>query len=170
MPGKVRIGLSGWSYKGWRGDFYPDDLPQNQELTFAAERFPTLEINRTFYSLVKPKTMRAWYEATPYDLRFSVKGSRFVTHNKKLANTEDPMRRFVESGLADLKHKHTNHPMIRFLRRRRGEALLRNSAYYGPRPGNARRRPGYFVGNSAQTVFPPSISLTPHCSASMSTM
>ena len=105
MPGKVRIGLSGWSYKGWRGDFYPDDLPQNQELTFAAERFPTLEINRTFYSLVEPKTMRAWYQATPYDLRFSVKGSRFITHNKKLANTEDPMRRFVESGLADLKHK-----------------------------------------------------------------
>lgn len=105
VQGKVRIGLSGWSYKPWRGDFYPDGLPQNQELTFAAERFTTLEINRTFYSLVEPKTMRGWYEATPHDLRFSVKGSRFITHNKKLANIEDPMRRFVESGLADLKHK-----------------------------------------------------------------
>ncbi|HEU4915496.1 MAG TPA: DUF72 domain-containing protein [Acidimicrobiia bacterium] len=105
MAGKIRIGLSGWSYQDWRGDFYPDGLPHDEELSYAAARFPTLEINRTFYSLVKPKTMRAWYDATPYDLRFSVKGSRFITHNKKLANTEDPMKRFVESGLVDLKHK-----------------------------------------------------------------
>ena len=46
MPGKIRIGVSGWSYQGWRGDFYPDDLPQSEELSYAAERFPTLEINR----------------------------------------------------------------------------------------------------------------------------
>jgi len=105
MQGKIRIGLSGWSYKDWRGDFYPDHLRQDQELTYAAGRFPTLEINRTFYSLVEPKTMRAWYEGTPYDFRFSIKGSRFITHNKKLANIEDPMRRFVESGPADLEHK-----------------------------------------------------------------
>jgi uncharacterized protein YecE (DUF72 family) len=105
MPGKVRIGLSGWSYKEWHGDFYPADLPRDDELAYAAERFPTLEINRTFYSLVDAKTMRAWYQATPYDHRFSVKGSRFITHNKKLSNIEDPMERFLESGLADLRHK-----------------------------------------------------------------
>lgn len=105
MRGKIRIGLSGWSYKGWRGDFYPNDLPQSQELPYAARHFPTLEINRTFYSLVEPQTMRAWYGDTPYDFRFSVKGSRFITHNKKLANIEEPMERFVESGLADLRHK-----------------------------------------------------------------
>jgi uncharacterized protein YecE (DUF72 family) len=105
MSGKIRIGLSGWSYKEWHGDFYPDGLPPHDELSYAAERFPTLEINRTFYSLVKPKTMRAWYEATPYDHRFSVKGSRFITHNKKLGDIEQPMERFIESGLADLKHK-----------------------------------------------------------------
>jgi uncharacterized protein YecE (DUF72 family) len=106
MPtGKIRVGLSGWSYKGWRGDFYPDDLPQDEELSYAAGRFPTLEINRTFYSLVEPRTMRTWYEATPYHLRFSVKGSRFITHNKKLADIEGPMERFLASGLADLKHK-----------------------------------------------------------------
>ena len=104
-PGKIRIGLSGWSYKEWRGDFYPEGLPPDDELAYAAQRFPTLEINRTFYSLVEPKTMRAWYEATPYDLRFSVKGSRFITHNKKLANIEGPMERFLKSGLADLRHK-----------------------------------------------------------------
>jgi len=105
MPGKIRIGLSGWSYKEWRGSFYPDDLAQGEELAYAAGRFPTLEINRTFYSLVQGKTMQAWYGGTPYDFRFSVKGSRFITHNKKLANIEDPMERFVESGLADLRHK-----------------------------------------------------------------
>ena len=96
MRGKIRIGLSGWSYKGWRGDFYPNDLPQSQELPYAARHFSTLEINRTFYSLVEPQTMRAWYGDTPYDFRFSVKGSRFITHNKKLANIEEPMERFVE--------------------------------------------------------------------------
>jgi uncharacterized protein YecE (DUF72 family) len=105
MPGKIRVGLSGWSYKEWRGDFYPSDLPQADELTYAAARFPSLEINRTFYSLVTPQTLRTWYEATPYDFRFAVKGSRFITHNKKLANIEGPMDRFLESGLTQLKHK-----------------------------------------------------------------
>jgi uncharacterized protein YecE (DUF72 family) len=105
VPGKIRIGLSGWSYKGWRGDFYPRSLPHSEELAYAAERFSTLEINRTFYSLVEPKTMQAWYQATPYDHRFAVKGSRFITHNKNLANVEEPMERFLESGLADLGHK-----------------------------------------------------------------
>lgn len=105
MPGKIRIGLSGWSYPEWRGDFYPENLPHGDELAYAAERFPTLEINRTFYSLVKPKTMRAWYDATPYHHRFSVKGSRFITHNKKLANIDQPVNRFLKSGLTELKHK-----------------------------------------------------------------
>jgi uncharacterized protein YecE (DUF72 family) len=105
MPGKIRVGLSGWSYKEWRGGFYPDDLPQTEELAYAAARFPTLEINRTFYSLVEPETMRGWYQSTPYDHRFSVKGSRFITHNKKLGDVEEPMKRFMASGLAHLKHK-----------------------------------------------------------------
>jgi uncharacterized protein YecE (DUF72 family) len=105
VSGQIRIGLSGWSYKEWRGDFYPEDLPHRAELSYAAEHFPSLEINRTFYSLVEPKTMRAWYEATPYDHRFAVKGSRFITHNKKLANIDGPMERFMASGLIHLKHK-----------------------------------------------------------------
>lgn len=103
--GKIRIGLSGWSYRHWRGDFYPDDLPQRDELGYAAARFETLEINRTFYSLVEPNTMRGWYEGVPRDFKFAVKGSRFITHNKKLGDIKQPMATFVASGLDELRQK-----------------------------------------------------------------
>ena len=103
--GKIRIGLSGWSYEGWRGDFYPQDLPRGGELDFAAARFPTLEINRTFYSLVEPKTMRAWYQAAPDGFRYAVKGSRFITHNKKLKGTDGPLANFMAAGVLELKEK-----------------------------------------------------------------
>ena len=62
VTGRIRIGLSGWAYKHWRGDFYPPDLRQADELSSTAARFPTLEINRTFYSLVEPRTMRDWHD------------------------------------------------------------------------------------------------------------
>jgi uncharacterized protein YecE (DUF72 family) len=104
-PGAIRIGLSGWAYKHWRGDFYPPGLRQADELSYAAARFPTLEINRTFYSLVEPRNMRAWHDRVPRDFRFAVKGSRFITHNKKLGDIEKPMDRFLDSGLVELGEK-----------------------------------------------------------------
>ncbi|HEX2403629.1 MAG TPA: DUF72 domain-containing protein [Acidimicrobiia bacterium] len=103
--GRIRIGLSGWAYKHWRSDFYPPDLRQADELSYAAARFPTLEINRTFYSLVEPRNMRDWHDHVPPDFEFAVKGSRFITHNKKLGDIEEPMARFVASGLIELKDK-----------------------------------------------------------------
>lgn len=103
--GKVRVGLSGWSYRDWRGDFYPHDLPRKAELAYAAQRFPTLEVNGTFYSLSTPKAMRAWYQAAPSDFVYSLKGSQFITHNKKLGDVGEAMANFMASGLLELREK-----------------------------------------------------------------
>jgi uncharacterized protein YecE (DUF72 family) len=101
----VRIGISGWRYRGWRGVFYPPDLPQRRELEFAAQRFDSIEINGSFYSLQRPESYRAWYAATPDDFVFSVKGGRFITHMKKLRDVEAPLANFLASGVLELKHK-----------------------------------------------------------------
>src|ERR1700761_1222504 len=84
--GAVRIGISGWRYKGWRGVFYPPKLAQRRELEFAATKFPSVEINGTFYSLQRPESFREWYAATPDNFVFAVKGSRHITHMLKLRN------------------------------------------------------------------------------------
>ncbi|MET0915728.1 MAG: DUF72 domain-containing protein, partial [Jiangellaceae bacterium] len=81
----IRIGISGWTYAPWRGVFYPPDLPQKRELEFAASRLNSVEINGSFYSLQWPSSYRSWFEQSPDDFVFSVKGGRFITHMKKLA-------------------------------------------------------------------------------------
>ncbi len=83
-PGTVRIGISGWTYKGWRGVFYPKKLPHKRELAFAAETFPTLEINSTFYSLQRPSSYAKWAAETPSGFVFAIKGSRYITHLHRL--------------------------------------------------------------------------------------
>jgi uncharacterized protein YecE (DUF72 family) len=80
--GRIRIGVSGWSYAGWRGDFYPDSLPRSEELAFVGSRFDTVEVNGTFYALSKPSSFRSWYQAVPPGFSFAVKGSRYITHYK----------------------------------------------------------------------------------------
>src|ERR1700712_2158215 len=86
--GKIHIGISGWRYKGWRGRFYPPKLPQRSELSFAAGLFNSIEINGTHYSLQKPNSFEQWRSETPDDFVFAVKGSRFITHLKKLRGVE----------------------------------------------------------------------------------
>lgn len=103
--GRVRIGISGWRYAGWRGVFYPAKLAQRRELEFAASRFSTVEINGTFYSLQKPQYFRDWSEQTPEDFVFGVKGSRYLTHMLKLKNAERPLANFFASGLLELGKK-----------------------------------------------------------------
>ncbi|MBM9477268.1 DUF72 domain-containing protein [Nakamurella flavida] len=98
----VRIGLSGWTYPHWRKAFYPAGLAQRRELEFASRAFSTLEINGSFYSLQRPSSYRAWRDATPGDFLFAVKGGRFITHQKKLANVDQPLATFFASGLLDL--------------------------------------------------------------------
>jgi uncharacterized protein YecE (DUF72 family) len=104
MP-QIRLGLSGWSYAGWRGAFYPKNLPHGEELTYASQQFNSVEINGSFYALQRPDTYRGWYEATPSDFLFAVKGSRFITHNKKLRDVETPLANFFASGILLLKEK-----------------------------------------------------------------
>lgn len=102
---EVRIGLSGWTYAGWRGRFYPQDLPARRELEFASKRFNSLEVNGSFYRLQRPDTYQNWYERTPADFRFAIKGSRFITHNKKLSGIEAPLANFLASGILRLNEK-----------------------------------------------------------------
>ncbi len=100
--GRIRIGVSGWNYDGWRGSFYPPDLPRRAELRYAAARFDTLEVNATFYRLTSPKRCRRWRDAVPAEVVLAVKGSRFITHNKKLADTGPALANFFASGILAL--------------------------------------------------------------------
>lgn len=105
-PGtELRIGISGWRYKGWRGKFYPKDLPQRRELEFVASKFNTVEINGSFYSLQLPSSYKRWYDATPANFVFAVKGARFITHMKKLRDVQTPLANFFASGVLALREK-----------------------------------------------------------------
>ena len=103
--GTIRIGISGWTYKPWRGVFYLQGLPQKQELSYAASKFPSVEINGTFYGLQRPQSFAHWYESTPEDFVFAVKGSRYITHMKRLREVEIPLANFLASGVLNLRHK-----------------------------------------------------------------
>jgi uncharacterized protein YecE (DUF72 family) len=98
----VRIGISGWRYPPWRGVFYPKQLPQRLELSYAAERLNSIEINGSFYALQRPTAYRSWREQTPEDFVFAVKGPRFITHMKKLRDVDQPLANFFASGLLAL--------------------------------------------------------------------
>lgn len=95
---RIRVGISGWSYPGWRGDFYPKGLVQRRELEYAANRLTSIEINGSFYSLQRPTSYAAWREQTPDEFVFAVKGGRFITHLKKLAGVEPALANFFASG------------------------------------------------------------------------
>ena len=101
-PGKVRIGISGWTYKPWRGEFYPQDLKQKRELEYASTTFNSIEINGTFYSLQRPTSFERWAAETPDDFVFSVKAPRFITHIKRLKDADAPVANFLASGIFNL--------------------------------------------------------------------
>ena len=99
------IGISGWNYAGWRGDFYPPGLPHRRELEYASTHVSSIEINGSFYSLQRPSSYQTWYEQTPPGFVFSVKGPRFVTHMKKLSDVQTPLANFFASGVLLLREK-----------------------------------------------------------------
>ena len=101
----LRIGISGWRYAGWRGKFYPKDLPQRRELEFASGMFNSVEINGSFYSLQRPSSYQRWYAETPEGFLFAVKGGRFITHMKKLREVKRPLANFFASGVLALREK-----------------------------------------------------------------
>ena len=100
--GRIRVGISGWTYAGWRGDFYPKGLPQKQELAYAAERLDSIEINGSFYSLQRPSSYATWRDRTPDDFVLAVKGGRYITHMKRLRDVETPLANFFASGVLAL--------------------------------------------------------------------
>jgi uncharacterized protein YecE (DUF72 family) len=102
---ELRIGISGWNYKPWRGSFFPKKLRQADELAFASRQVNCLEINGSFYSLKKPADYRKWFEAVPDDFIFTVKGARFITHMKQLKNVGVPTANFFASGVLELEPK-----------------------------------------------------------------
>ena len=102
MAGELRIGISGWRYAGWRGDFYPAGLVQRRELECAASRLTSIEINGSFYSLQRPSSYAAWRADVPDDFVFAVKGGRFITHLKRLVDVEAALANFFASGLLAL--------------------------------------------------------------------
>ena len=105
MPATVRVGISGWRYAPWRKVFYPAGLPQRRELVFASRMLPTIEINGSFYSLQTPSSYLDWYEQTPDDFVFAVKGSRYITHMLRLKDVRVPLANFFASGVLALKAK-----------------------------------------------------------------
>ncbi|MFB6258395.1 MAG: DUF72 domain-containing protein [Flavobacteriales bacterium] len=90
------IGCSGWHYKDWKGRFYPEELPQKEWLPYYAEVFSSVEINATFYKVPQEKTFERWRADTPPGFRFALKGSRYVTHLKKLKEVSPYVKDFYK--------------------------------------------------------------------------
>ena len=102
QAGNIRIGIGGWTFEPWRGVFYPDKLPQRRELEYAASKLTSIEINGTFYGSQKPESFRKWASEVPADFVFSLKGPRFATNRKVLAEAGDSIERFYHSGVLEL--------------------------------------------------------------------
>src|SRR6187549_2304836 len=103
--GRIRVGVGGWTFEPWRGAFYPDGLPQKRELEYASSKLTSIEINGTYYGSQKPASFRKWHDETPDDFVFAVKGPRFATNRKVLAEAGDSIARFFGSGVMELKDK-----------------------------------------------------------------
>jgi uncharacterized protein YecE (DUF72 family) len=95
---RVLVGTSGYSYAPWKGIFYPEKLPAAKMLGFYAGRFPTVEINNTFYRMPKPELLEGWASQTPAGFSFALKCPRRITHEKRLADAADPVQRFCETA------------------------------------------------------------------------
>ncbi|HMH56048.1 MAG TPA: DUF72 domain-containing protein [Gemmatimonadales bacterium] len=94
---RTLVGTSGWSYKEWKGSFYPPKLPQDEMLGFYASRFPTVEVNNSFYRIPSDKVLMGWAERVPPDFRFVLKASRRITHNSRLAGEDGSLEYFLRA-------------------------------------------------------------------------
>ncbi|WP_323717968.1 DUF72 domain-containing protein [Paracoccus aminovorans] len=103
--GRIRIGIGGWTYEPWRGSFYPPGLPQRRELDHASRQLSSIEVNGTYYGSQKPDSFRKWHDETPDDFVFSLKGPRFATNRRVLAEAGDSVARFLDSGVLLLGRK-----------------------------------------------------------------
>ena len=101
----IRVGVGGWVFPPWRGEFYPKGLAQARELEYASRKLTTIEINGTFYSTQKPESFRKWAAETPDDFVFSLKGPRYATHRRVLAEARESIERFLAGGVLELRGK-----------------------------------------------------------------
>ncbi len=97
-------GTSGYSYKEWRGSFYPDDIKPEDMLTYYAGQLPAVEINNTFYRMPRTHVLEGWAESVPEAFRFVIKATRRITHHARLANAEEPIG-YLAKGVAVLEDK-----------------------------------------------------------------
>jgi uncharacterized protein YecE (DUF72 family) len=100
--GHLYIGVGGWTFEPWRGVFYPEKLVQAKELEYAASKLTSIEINGTYYGSQKPESFRKWAREVPDGFVFSVKGPRFATNRRVLAEAGDSIKRFYDSGVLEL--------------------------------------------------------------------
>lgn len=100
--GQIYCGIGGWTFEPWRGVFYPDKLPHSKELQYAASQLTSIEINGTFYRTQTPATFRKWASEVPDGFIFSVKGVRYATNRRVLAEAADSVNRFIDSGVLEL--------------------------------------------------------------------
>ncbi|MEX1109070.1 MAG: DUF72 domain-containing protein, partial [Dongiaceae bacterium] len=105
QAGTIRIGVGGWTYEPWRGVFYPADLVQKRELEYASRKLTSIEINGTFYGSQKPESFAKWHAETPDKFVFALKGPRFATNRRVLAEAGSSVERFFASGVTELKDK-----------------------------------------------------------------
>jgi uncharacterized protein YecE (DUF72 family) len=103
--GTIRAGMGGWTFEPWEGTFYPEKLAKKKQLEYASRQVPTIEVNGTYYSGFKPDTYAKWNAETPEDFVFSIKGNRFVTNRKVLAEAGESMDKFFSQGLEELGQK-----------------------------------------------------------------
>jgi uncharacterized protein YecE (DUF72 family) len=100
--GTIRAGMGGWTFEPWEGTFYPAKLSKAKQLGFASSKVKTIEVNGTYYSGLTPATYAKWAAETPEGFVFSIKGNRFVTNRKILAEAGESMRKFFAQGLEEL--------------------------------------------------------------------
>jgi len=96
LAGKLRIGTSGYSYKQWKGSFYPEKLPDKEMLSFYGKQFETVEINHSFYRMPTESVLLAWAASVPEGFRFALKANQKITHIQRLRNCGETLKRFLE--------------------------------------------------------------------------
>jgi uncharacterized protein YecE (DUF72 family) len=102
---RIRVGVGGWTYEPWRGNFFPSGLAHSKELHYASRQLTAIEVNGTYYSTFKPPTFAKWRDETPDDFVFSLKANRFATTRRLLATAGESIQRFVGSGISELGRK-----------------------------------------------------------------
>ncbi len=100
--GRIYSGIGGWTFEPWRGVFYPDRLPHAKELAYASRAITTIEINGTFYRTQTPKTFAKWAADVPDGFVFAVKGVRYVTNRRVLAEADKSLTMFLDSGVTEM--------------------------------------------------------------------